>query len=93
LGSAHVKTARKTLVKSTPGVNLTDNLQAAFSYKSVLEAFLYLQFGFLMFWQKNIGSKTARKMLAKLTASISSSFQRYATFKIYYSTFFFTSET
>jgi len=27
---------------------------------------LYLQFGFVIFWQKNIGSKTACKMLKRL---------------------------
>ena len=31
------------------------------------EAFLYLQFGFVFFWHKEIGAKAARKMLVKLT--------------------------
>jgi len=31
-------------------------------------AFLLLQFGFVIFWQKSIGTKAARKMLVKLTA-------------------------
>ncbi len=39
------------------GVYLTNILQAAF---------LYLLFGFVIFWQKNIGVKAARKMLVKL---------------------------
>jgi len=30
-------------------------------------AFLYLQFGFVIFRQKEIGAKAARKMLVKLT--------------------------
>jgi len=30
-------------------------------------AFLYLLFGFVDFWHKNIGAKAARKMLVKLT--------------------------
>jgi len=30
-------------------------------------AFLYLQFGFVIFWQNNIGIKADRKMLLKLT--------------------------
>jgi len=29
-------------------------------------AFLYLQFGFVIFWRKNIGAKAARKMWMKL---------------------------
>jgi len=33
------------------------------------EAFLYLQFGFVIFWQKNITAKAARKMLMKLLYS------------------------
>jgi len=35
-------------------------------------AFLYLQFGFAILWQKNIGRKAAHKMLSKLTSKISS---------------------
>jgi len=30
-------------------------------------AFLYLQFGFEIFWQNNFGAKAAKKMLVKLT--------------------------
>ena len=30
-------------------------------------AFMCLQFGFVIFWQKEIGAKTAHKMLVKLT--------------------------
>jgi hypothetical protein len=32
--------------------------------------FLYIQFGFVIFWQKNIGAKAACKMLLKLTADV-----------------------
>jgi hypothetical protein len=32
------------------------------------EVFFYLKIGFVIFWQKNIGTKAARKMLVKLTA-------------------------
>ena len=48
------------------GLYFTNILQAAFSYESVFAAFLYLQFGFVIFWQKNIGAKAACKMLMKL---------------------------
>jgi len=30
-------------------------------------AFLYLQFGFVIFWRNNFGTKAARKILVKLT--------------------------
>jgi len=39
----------------------------AFHTKVFLAAFLQLQFVFVIFWQKNIGAKDARKMLVKLT--------------------------
>jgi len=32
--------------------------------------FLYLQFGFATFWQKDIGTKAPRKILMKLTAEL-----------------------
>jgi len=31
---------------------------------------LYLQFGFVIFWQKNIGAKAARKMLVKFAPDV-----------------------
>ncbi len=37
--------------------------------KVVFEAFHFLQFGLVYFWQKNIGTKAARKMLVKLTTT------------------------
>jgi hypothetical protein len=33
-------------------------------------AFLHLQFGFVIFWQKNISAKAARKMLMKWTPGV-----------------------
>jgi len=38
-----------------------------FCTKVFCAAFLYLQFGFVIFWQKNISEKAARKTLVKLT--------------------------
>jgi len=35
--------------------------------KVLCTAFLYLQFDFVIFWQKNISAKATRKMLMKLT--------------------------
>jgi len=66
-GAYTVKAACKMLVKSTPGVNFINILQAAFSYKRVFAAFLYLNVGFEIFWLKNICAKAAREMLMKLT--------------------------
>jgi len=34
------------------------------------KAFLYLQYSFVICWQKNIGGKVARKILAKLMTGI-----------------------
>jgi hypothetical protein len=42
---------------STAGVNFTNILQAAFSYESFCAAFMCLQFGFVIFWQKDFGKK------------------------------------
>jgi hypothetical protein len=50
-----------------PGVNFTNILQAAFLYKVFCAAFMCLQFGFVIFWQKDIGTKAAHKMLVKLS--------------------------
>ena len=50
-----------------PCVNFTNILLAAFSSENVFEAFLCLQFGFVLFWQKEISAKAARKLLVKLT--------------------------
>ncbi len=38
-----------------------------FSTKLLCAEFLYLKFGLVTFWQRNIGEKAAHKMLTKLT--------------------------
>jgi hypothetical protein len=48
-------------------VNFANILQAAFHTKVLHAAFMCLQFGFLIFWQKDFGAKDAHKMLVKLT--------------------------
>jgi hypothetical protein len=50
-----------------PGVNFTNILRAAFSYESFCASFMYLQFGFVILWRKDFGTKAAHKMLVKLT--------------------------
>jgi hypothetical protein len=59
------------------GVNFTNILQAAFSYKGFLgqlfhtkvlcSAFMCLQFRFVIFWQKDFGAKADHKILVQLT--------------------------
>ncbi len=49
------------------GVNFSKILCATFCTKVFFAAFLELQFGFVIFWHKNIGAKAAYKMLMKLT--------------------------
>jgi len=36
-----------------------------FVYKSIFEAFLQSQFGFVIFWWKYVGAKAAPRMLVK----------------------------
>ncbi len=38
-----------------------------FHMKVFCAAFMCLKFGFVIFWQKDFGAKTAHKMLVKLT--------------------------
>jgi len=38
-----------------------------FPAKVFFETFIYLQFGFVIFWKNNIGAKSAHKLLVKLT--------------------------
>ncbi len=58
--------ASAMLVKLLPGVNFTNILRAAFSYKSFFcAAFMCLQFGFVNFRQKDFGTKAAHKKLGK----------------------------
>jgi len=45
------------------GVNFISISCMPFHKKVLWAAFLLLQFGFVIFWQKNIGTKAARKML------------------------------
>ncbi len=42
----------------------------SFLCKSCFFAFMSLQFGFVIFWHKKIGTKAARKMLVKLTTGV-----------------------
>jgi hypothetical protein len=39
---------------------------SSFCTKVTQAAFLYLKFGLVFFWRKNIGSKATHKMLVKL---------------------------
>jgi hypothetical protein len=41
-----------------------------FHTKVFCTAFLSLQFGFVIFWQKDFGTKAAHKMLVKLTPGV-----------------------
>jgi len=41
-----------------------------FCAKVFFEAFFYLKFGFVIFWQKNISAKAAHKMLMKWTIRV-----------------------
>jgi len=40
---------------------------SSFLYESFFHSFMCLQFGFVIFWQKEFGAKAAHKMLVKLT--------------------------
>jgi len=51
-------------MKLTPGVNLANIFMSTFFVKK-FEAFLYFQFGFVIFYKKYIGTKVAHKMLVK----------------------------
>jgi hypothetical protein len=55
------------LMKLTPGVNFTNILRAAFSYKSFLCSFYVLTIWVCNFWRKDLGTKAVHKMLVKLT--------------------------
>jgi len=56
-------------MKLTPFANFTNITvyEQLFHTKVFCTAFLLLQFSFVIFWQKNISTKGACKMLAKLT--------------------------
>jgi len=49
----------------TAGNNFTNILQTAFCKEVFCEAFMYLHFGFVIFWLKNISTKATPKMLVK----------------------------
>jgi len=51
-------------------VNFTNVLHANFCIKEFQAAFFNSQFGFEIFWHKNIGAKAAHKMLMKLTTVV-----------------------
>ncbi len=57
-------------MKLTAGVNFINISCAPFSTKVFWAAFLLSQFGFEIFWHKNIGAKAAHKMLIKLTTEV-----------------------
>jgi len=61
---------KRTLVvmTGTVKVSISSTFYAQFFCTKVFcPAFIYLWFGFVIFWIKNIGPKAARKMLMKLT--------------------------
>jgi len=49
----------------------------SFLTKVIFQAFLFLQFGFVICWQNNICAKAARKMLVKLTTGVNSDHQHF----------------
>ncbi len=56
----------------SPGVNFTNILQAPFCMKVFCAAFLWLHYGFEIFWRKYIGTKAACRRLMKLTTCVNS---------------------
>ncbi len=64
---SHWPSATNAPPPPSPGINFTNILLASFCTKMFCVAFLKLQFGFVIFWQKNIGAKAALKILVKLT--------------------------
>ncbi len=67
LGPTSVKAAQKTFVKLHQ-VSISSTFYLSLICTTVFcEAFLQLQFGFVVFWRKNNGKKAACKMLMKLT--------------------------
>ncbi len=64
------KAVRKTLLKLTLSVNLTNILRAVFSYKSVFHSFSLITLWIWNFLAKGYWQKAARKTLLKLTLSV-----------------------
>jgi len=80
MGSAPVKATRRTLMKLTLGGQVlphsTGRLEISptfyeqlFWMKMFCKALLYWQFGFVIFWQKNIGAKAAIVKIDSITPS------------------------
>ena len=68
----------KSLTRHTPDYgSISPTFYAQlFCTKVFSAAFLYLQFGFVFVWRKNIGAKAARKMLVKLTPAVNGPVER-----------------
>ncbi len=63
----HIKGAQRTLVWKS----CLQNIGEIYSHTKVIcTAFKCLQFGFVIFWQKDFGAKDAHKMLVKLTPGL-----------------------
>jgi len=58
------------------GVNSMPFYKQLFLTKCFFEAFLYFQFGFIIFWHKNIGKKFVCKMSVKLITGVAPSTSR-----------------
>ncbi len=65
-----VSSVKNINVEIQSGANFTNIFQADFCVKVFCQAFLYLQFGFVVFWRKNNDAKDASKMLIKLTVGV-----------------------
>ncbi len=63
----HIKVAQRALVWLSIAPLFYEQL---FHTKVLYTAFVCLQFGFLIFWQKDFGAKAAHKMLVKLTPGV-----------------------
>jgi hypothetical protein len=57
--------------------NFTNILRAAFHTKVPCTAFMCLQFGFVILWQKAFGAKVALKTLVKLAPGLKPSTSEY----------------
>jgi len=58
---------KRELGRGVPQVSISSTFYSCLFCTQVLcEAFLYLKLGFVIFWRKNIITKTAHKMLMKL---------------------------
>jgi len=55
------KSLENMLVKLTLGVNFINILHERFLHKSALRSFSLVHYGFVIFWQKDIGKKALVK--------------------------------